>query len=538
MARSGAVAVENNFSGGLITEATGMNFPENSASDMLDVDLRNDGALTRRQGFAPELGYVEQTVTSNPTVITEYVWNNVSNVGDLSFVVQQVDNTLYFFEVTADSLSSGLSSSTINLTSFKAAGAPSEPSICQYSQGNGRLFVAHPYCDPFYVDYDVSLGTFAGTSVTIQIRDFVRQDDGYATDFRPATLTNLHKYNLFNQGWYWDDSSALQEWEQKRDDEPSNADIWWVYKDANENFSYKNVPKIYRGNSAAPNGHYILDAFDQDRVAVSGIGGIDPTTAGSARPSCIGFFSGRIWYGGVASSAYGDKIYFSQIIESDDQIGKCYQAMDPTSEDDSDLLPNDGGVIVIPDLGVLKKIIAVGPALMLFATNGVWLVSGNTGSGFTASDYSVLPLSTFSATSGLSFVEAEGGVYWWNSDGIYGAVPQQGGQYAVQSITNPSIKTYYTSIPPSNIAFVKGVYDRLNQTIRWVYRLAEISADTDRFEYDRVLNFKVTTGAFFPWSVGSLEGGPVVSGILITRGFETTNSDEQVVVGSDFVYIL
>lgn len=538
MTRAAAVSVEQNFSGGLITEATGLNFPENSASDMSDVDLRNDGALTRRKGFAPEVGYQENSLSGTPTAIMEYVWNNVANIGDLTFVVQQIDNTLKFFQVTPSALSTGLSSSSISLSSFKAAGAPTtDSSVCQFTQGNGRLFVAHPYCDPFYVDYDLTTDTFSATRITIQIRDFTRQSDGLKTDERPATLTNLHKYNLYNQGWYWNNADALTKWENARSDEPSNADVWWVYKNANEDFDTGNIDKIYRGNSAAPNGHYILDAFDQDRITASGIGGIDPTTAGAARPSCVAFYSGRVWYGGVASSSYGDKIYFSQIIESDDQIGKCYQALDPTSEDDSDLLPSDGGVIVIPDLGILKKIVTIGPSLMLFSTNGLWVVQGSTGAGFSANDYSIMQVSDKPASGSLSFVIADGAVFWWNFDGIYVAAPSQAGQYEVKSISNPTIKTYYKTIPPTNINFAKGVYDSLNQVILWVFRLASVEEEADNYRYDHVLNLRTTTGAFFPWTINSITSGPSVSGILITKGFESSYSDETVMVGTDHVYV-
>jgi len=57
--------------------------------------------------------------------------------------------------------------------------------------------------------------------------------------------------------------------------------------------------------------------------------------------------------------SWSENIYFSQIVETTDQFGRCYQTNDPTSEDLFDLLPTDGGVIQIQGSGSVYKLFPV-----------------------------------------------------------------------------------------------------------------------------------------------------------------------------------
>ena len=49
MARSIGTTVENNFVNGLITEATGLNFPENACTDTLNCIFYDNGKVSRRK---------------------------------------------------------------------------------------------------------------------------------------------------------------------------------------------------------------------------------------------------------------------------------------------------------------------------------------------------------------------------------------------------------------------------------------------------------------------------------------------------------
>lgn len=559
MARAAATTVENNFVHGLITEATGMNFPENAASDTFDCVFKPIGAVQRRQGFQPEPNGVFQPVTDDINSISEYTWYSVADVGSLSFVVQQVGMTLYFFAVTAAALSPGLMSSTIDLNDFRVAGSPStsDGTVCQYAAGYGRLFVTHPYCEPFYVTYDIGSATFSGTEISLLIRDFKRQEDGLAIDERPTVLSNLHKYNLYNQGWYYvtpwasnEDNThlhgpgvVLDDYHTGSDtlhDYPSNADIWWIAKNASDTFTPSLIQKIMLGNSYAPNGHYVMNPFATDREAQSGITGVPENTAGSARPSTVAFYEGRAWYGGVNAQGYGSQIYFSQILEDVNQSGKCFQENDPTSEQNSDLLPSDGGVLVIPGMGSLLKLYPLVHSLVCVASNGVWQIAGSSGAGFFANDYSVQKVAEHGGVGSMSVVETEGILLWMNYYGIYALSMAQTGIAQVQSVSDSTIKQFYLEIPQSEIPFIKGAYNRQDFLCQWLYRSTSATTTSESFQYDRVLNLRTNTQAFYPWTISTaleVAGAPSVSGLVAIKGQGTSRTDDTVVSNGETVIL-
>jgi hypothetical protein len=205
MPRQVAVTVENNFSGGLITEATGLNFPENACTETYDCEFRLDGSVERRLGFDFEADYSTKTINRTDEAISTYLWKNVAGNGDFTLLVVQVGMVLYFYEVLAEqSYSSGAVASTVTLS--PVAGASNSQIIeFQYCDGNGYLIVTHPHCDPVRVSYNTSTHVATGTSITIKIRDFEGAvADPYTISERPtstlAGLNTSHYYNLLNQG--------------------------------------------------------------------------------------------------------------------------------------------------------------------------------------------------------------------------------------------------------------------------------------------------------------------------------------------------
>lgn len=529
MARNIATSVENNFINGLVTEATALNFPENACSDTDNCVFWAKSNFTRRRGIDFESGYNLYSVSRSNQVVNSFLWQNAAGNGNNNFVVLQVGASLFFYEVTVTgALSSNLMGSTVSLSSWQISGAPDASQIeAQFSTGQGYLFVTHPYCQPFYVAYDPNTRTMSAPGISLYIRDTEGVEDGLSIDTRPSPTTGggaLHIYNTYNQGW--NDSyanifaSVIGSW-------PSNADVWWVYKDANEVYSPALANSIYRGNSPAPRGKFLLNPFYQDRSAVSGVGGISVVTAGYYRPSTVAFFASRVFYAGVQAQGFGNKIYYSQVIENETQFGKCYQENDPGSETNFDLLATDGGTINILDCGTVIKMVSIQSSLLIFATNGVWSISGSTGTGFTAMDFTIRKLSTVPALSASSFVDVGGMPAWWNNDGIYTiAQSNQLGDMGVVSVSEKKIKQFFDDIPEDAKAFAKGYYNSLTKVVQWVYRSTAATNLTEAYTFDRILNFNTITGAFYPWSVDS--SNVCLNGLVTVRGTGSTNTQEAV----------
>lgn len=296
---------------------------------------------------------------------------------------------------------------------------------------------------------------------------------------------------------------------------PSNSDVWWVMKNASEAFAPSTTDgQISRTNQRAAQGHFILNPFDQQRDALTGLTITDVTTSGQ-RPAAVAFFAGRAWYAGTSSTGFGGQIFFSQIALTDTtKYGHCYQSQDPTSETLSELLPDDGGVINIPEAGIIMKLFAVGPALIVFATNGVWAISGSAGLGFSANDYSVSKISASYPLSATSFVSVQGYPMWWANDGIYRLRndPSQGGA-VVEAVSKGVIDSYYLAIPLSSRQYARGYYSPTEFTVNWVFRSDEGGGTLEElYSFDTVLVHNVQTTSFSAWPISA--STPKINGIL------------------------
>jgi len=203
MARATGSNVMNNFTKGLVTEATTLSFPEQACTAVDNCEFHIIGDVDRRNGI--DIEPLHQNLTKDLTgcAITNYFWRSVAGQGSINFVVSQIGNTLYFYHVTGASISASRHAFTVDLTTFAISPVTTVSTLeCQYAAGNGFLFVVNENCDPFYVSYDITGDTFSTTRLTLQIRDFkgLLETNVQDTD-RPTTLSDTHRYNLANQGW-------------------------------------------------------------------------------------------------------------------------------------------------------------------------------------------------------------------------------------------------------------------------------------------------------------------------------------------------
>lgn len=603
------VSVENNFTGGLKTEFTGLNFPENAATDTDNCVYSIVGNVSRRFGIDYENNYLSIAIPRAGAAMSEYKWNNAGGDGNTQIFVMQVGSALYFWKSSAATATAPMSRqfiAQITLTTYQVNGTFDISNECEFSDGNGYLFVYHPNCDPIYFVY--SSGVITPNKITVQIRDFIGvPEPGVAVDLRPANSSAAHLYNLANQGWgeYWQYHSStaaplgqiaqpfnigvsnapiktgdrvrliygpnnniymdctvlgytgtnvlvqsyiyhgtagtyadwymiplpayLWEWVQGSGvlvtlgmgNYPSNSDVWFNFKDTNDVFDPTGVMNsVSLGSGPAPKGSIILEAFNQLRSTLSGVVGVPDVTT-TVRPRTGAWFQGRVWYTGVdaPTPTWTESIYFSQIVVTPDDFGHCFQVNDPTSDSLFDILPSDGGVIQIQGCGAIYKLFPVQNGLLVFAANGIWFITGSQGIGFTATDYTVVKISSIESISHTSFVNVMGYPVFWNEEGIYRvSINQQAqNQYglSVDSITVSTIATLYDSIPKSSKKYVRGSYHPIDYVIQWTYRDTEAANVTEAYQFNKILNYNVYSKAFYPFTVG---GTAYVHGVTYIEG--------------------
>lgn len=232
----------------------------------------------------------------------------------------------------------------------------------------------------------------------------------------------------------------------------------------------------------------------------------DATIISNLNFTSVAFYAGRVFY------AANNKVVYSQIIQNKDQYGRCFQNNDPTNEELSDLLPSDGGVISIRDMGEIDRIVPTFQSLLIFAKNGIWRISGSSGGPFKADDYSVDRISNYGQESPNSYVNVMGTPAWWSYEGIQTIqYDPKYNSFSVQSLSHDTIESFIQDIPSTNRKYVKATYDIRKKIVFWLY------SDDPTFNhlspsYNKVLCMNTVTGAFYPWTLPSTTYK--ISGIL------------------------
>ena len=515
--------VVNTFIKGLVTEAGELTFPENASIDELNCDLRRDGSRRRRLGAELEGSYSLSSFTmSDTSVVTTDKWENVGGQAGLEFLVLQVGSKLRFYHKSTLPYSSHEETATVNLATYEVAGGVGAANAeCQFTSINGALVVASPAIDTIYVERNNSTGNLTVTELTFYARDFEWQGDKrtYTTDSSTASVQR--QYDTYNAGWTTSARSTLGTW-------PRLTHSWFSGKDTSNNFSATEWNLVWGGTSLLGNGRYVLNFFSKDRSTASGVSGIT-TEVESTRFKTVAAFAGRVFYAGLESAKNSGVILFSRNIESLKELGDCYQQNDPTSEEISDLLDTDGGVIRIPNAVNIRKLYARGPDLFVFAENGVWKISG-VDNIFRATDYAISFISSVGIYSASSFIEAEGLPFWWSLTGIHTlSVDASVGIEQEQNLSIGTIQTFLDKISTDAKVKVKGIYDRTNKKVYWAY---PNNGEQKITKFSNFIILDITLQAFYPWKVA--DGFDIV-GFSFYSGFGSDQLQLDVVQGADDV---
>ena len=103
------------FTRGFITESTALNFPENAAVDMLNVEIERDGTVKPRLGVDEETDSVLLNFFSQDydlRQLNQYVWRSVAEEGNIEFLVVQIGRVLILYDLNA---SGAISSNQVGL---------------------------------------------------------------------------------------------------------------------------------------------------------------------------------------------------------------------------------------------------------------------------------------------------------------------------------------------------------------------------------------------------------------------------------------
>lgn len=130
---------------------------------------------------------------------------------------------------------------------------------------------------PIVFTKEIGSGKFSVDYIDIYVRDFKLLNDSQTVTSRPTALTDEHKYNLYNAGWYQNRrlkgtgtvGDPVTKFYTDRSEYPSNADVAYLGDVTDSNGDVHFDPAAYNnvtvGSSEAPRGHYIYNIRDIDR---------------------------------------------------------------------------------------------------------------------------------------------------------------------------------------------------------------------------------------------------------------------------------
>lgn len=498
-----------NFIKGLITEASPVNFPPEASFDEENFQLNRDGTRDRRLGLDYETDYqlrnlpvnLETLLATDPVT---FEWRNVGGDSGTIFLVLQVSNDLLFFDLQATSISKeGYVGSLSDVFT--------ETTAYSFASVDGRLVVASGAKTIAVITYNGT--TFTKENVSLKTRDVWGLQESTAREndpsLRTATLTSAEWYNLYNQSWgiprknstgTLDDPAAI--YKTDLGVYPSGQEAVWIglqYQPVSGTtspyermFTNLYVEKLGADINAAK-GYFIIDLLDRNASRNAAVvanaakypsldytslvySGADSTAGG---PTTVAEFAGRVFYGGFSGAVTGgDKrspdlsnfIFFSQLVKNVQDIAKCYQEGDPTSRENSDIVDTDGGFVRISGMDSVIAMVNVSSALMVIGSNGIWMLTGGSDYGFSATNYKVEKISDVYTLGSRSIVTDSGRVFVWAQDGIYVIAKDQFGSYGGTSITQTTIQSFYEDIPATTKQKAVGAYDSVGKRIRWLYK--------------------------------------------------------------------
>lgn len=580
----------NKFVGGLVTDASPLTFPENTSSTDINMELNIDGSRKRAFGMDYEAGATEvaTTVTSAGSLdigINSFRWENVGGDPLKIIICIQIGNQVKFFNADSTPLSLGL----IDTKDFPLSSLGQKFSFASI---DSSLVIATGQENITTVTYDS--GVLSYTTSRIKVRDFFGVEDkfvdydltvGSGLEYRPITISEGHLYNLRNQGFAIPRIAGNNEFLEDPistfrsnhtafkgvDAFPSNSDEVgpFLYTDSADTddrnskryFAVDSV-KNPLGSSRAGQGYFIIDILargtsrlleaDTNRSNYSSTPMLEllslpaDTTPGGA--TVLGEYAGRVWYGGfngevtdgdTKSPRLSSYIAFSQLVTDPTVITQCYQAGDPTSDIEPDIIDTDGGYIRLNNAYGITSFNTLGKSLFISAANGVWRIFGGNDSGFSATNYVIEKVTDKGVRGVNSLVEVDNTLLYWSDDGIYWMKQNQFGDWGAENITQGRIQSLYNKISIENKVSVSGVYDGYQRKVRWLYgnRLYDI-------EPQKELVLNINLSAFYERHIGQIytNSPPVLVSTFNTNVFklESTTTEivadsVQVVVGADNV---
>ncbi|MCK9382898.1 MAG: hypothetical protein M0P95_17785 [Sulfuritalea sp.] len=539
---------------------------------MSNVELGLSGDISRRLGLLEEdASYSLVSSSSVPlsTAVSKHDWPNPAGRDDLNFIVIQIGSRLHIRNADAAVMldpseitgyvdlaytdipsTTGLidnhspygilAGSTVSSSLWDLATTQEvEQTQLASAPGLGRLFMCSPHHLPFWLEFDPVARSITLRIYTPYTRDFVGVPSTNLVTDKPAVLTADHYYNLRNAGWNSPasgTSTQIQVYQVATGVYPARNSQWVLGKNATNDFDPAELNKRGFGTGPAPRGSLLVNILEGDRDYVyvpialqvaphnlpgpyNDMGGVnDDRTPHGGSFRATGFFAGRVWLSGHTSFKAPNGVYFSRVMNSSVDAYQMFQTNDPTSENFSELLDNDGGVIYIEAAQGIFRLIPFGNGMLVVANNGLWHIRGGEG-GFNANLYAVDKIAEVQLDGPDALVVGDGFVSFWGDGAIYLLSFSEGANKS--TLISTGISNYLKAIPKTAKQLVRGFNDTQGKRMIWLVQAEQDAYSFPNFQniYNRAIVFDLRLLAFYPYDFRmALDGVSVGASLVTTPG--------------------
>lgn len=294
------------LNGGLNTEASPLNAPDNTTIDESNLEILRDGSRRRRKAIDYENGgavYVYPAEAENDVTVfsraNTFQWENVGGDPSLTFQVVKVGGRIHFY-VDSSTLSAGKKDFVVELMDFATTNEINDVigNPVTFTSHQGVLFASAKYVHPMYIEYVAADDNVVVTPITIRARDFAGINDEVAINSKPTTLSNSHAYNLINRGWragtagtdgyarffadtgYYPAKNMIpwKGYSKKAEGTTNISTSQYNPADWSKSYSSDKLEAEVFGEADAPQGHILVNPFDTTYGQVgSGVGAQDAT---------------------------------------------------------------------------------------------------------------------------------------------------------------------------------------------------------------------------------------------------------------------
>jgi hypothetical protein len=255
-----------NLAKGILTEISPLSFPDGATSNELNFTINKDGLIReRRKGFS----YIYPLNTfagADSKLENLFYWRGSK------YAVAIISNTVpeTFLRVHA------IDENFTAVADVKIADALVTTQIAELT--NYLVITLSNNDKPILLEYLEETDSIVVNRVSLYVRDFELVNDGLSNSENIVTLSDNHKYNLYNAGWFVSkkdakDSNTFKNTVTAYDDfvgkYPSNAESVGVGMIVDSSgvlvFDAEYVRDAGLGNSLSPRGHYVfaIDSYDR-----------------------------------------------------------------------------------------------------------------------------------------------------------------------------------------------------------------------------------------------------------------------------------